>query len=71
MKLVVTRDDFVESTGIRVFFENDEMLEQAEKPLPVEYPAHEGLQLQTWLRLRSLTPIPSPRGRGEMRSDFL
>lgn len=46
VKLVITRDDFVQTVAVRIFFKHDEMLEQVEKAFRLEHPAHQHLQLQ-------------------------
>lgn len=50
VELMVARDDLVQRARVRVFLEDDEMLEQIEEALPVEHPAHQRLQLQRGLR---------------------
>lgn len=50
VELVVAGDDLVQRARIRVFLEDDEMLEQVEEALALEHPAHQHLQLQRGLR---------------------
>ena len=47
MELVVARDDLVQGARIRVFLEDDEVLQQIEKPLRLEHAADERFQLQS------------------------
>lgn len=41
VELMITCKDFMQITTIRIFFENDEVLEQIEKPLAIKYSAYE------------------------------
>ena len=50
MELVVTRDDLVECTAIRVFLEHDEVLKQVEEPLALEHATHHHFQFERGLR---------------------
>jgi hypothetical protein len=47
---VLTGDELVQSARVRIFHENDEMLEQVEEPLALEHSALQILQLQRRLR---------------------
>jgi hypothetical protein len=50
VELMVARDDLVQRAVVRVFLEDDEMLEQIEQALPLEHPSHQHLQLQRRFR---------------------
>ena len=43
---MVARDDLVQRARVRVFLEDDEMLQQVEEPLPLEHSADQHLQFQ-------------------------
>ena len=47
VELVITRDDFVNGSRIRVFFKDDEMLEQIQKTSLLEHASDERLKLES------------------------
>lgn len=50
VELVIASDDLVQSAAVRVFLEDDEVLQQIQKPLPLEDALHQHVQLQHGLR---------------------
>jgi hypothetical protein len=57
---MVARDDLVQRARVRVFLEDDEVLQQVEEALPLEHPAHQHLQLQRRLRRVALAVDGAP-----------
>jgi hypothetical protein len=56
VELVVAGDDLVQGARIRVFLEDDEVLQQIEEPLRLEHAADQRFQLQG----RGFGASPSP-----------
>lgn len=57
---MVARDDLVQRARVRVFLEDNKMVQQVEEPLPLEHPAHQHLQFQRRLRRIALAIDRAP-----------